>query len=113
MRRVSFKEATEDLASLAKAARDGEEVVITAEDGGTLRLVFDADAATVGSAEIPPFRREIRIDPAMFGSNTQGREDRPIGLLKGQVRISDDFDAPLPATEDVTGGSPRDRKRTI
>lgn len=67
--RVSVTEAKARLSALIDRAVAGEEIVITRPGRPVAKLV-GADAL---------------------------REPRKLGLLKGRVRISPDFDAPLPA----------------
>ncbi len=67
--RVSVTEAKARLSALIDRAVAGEEIVITRHGRPVAKLVA-ADAL---------------------------REPRKLGLLKGRVRISPDFDAPLPA----------------
>ncbi len=67
--RVSVTEAKAHLFRLIDRAVAGEEIVITRHGRPVAKLVA-ADAL---------------------------REPRKLGLLKGRVRISPDFDAPLPA----------------
>ena len=66
--RVSVTEAKARLSRLIDRARPGEEVIITRRGTPVAKLV-GADAMS---------------------------EPRKLGLLKGRVRISADFDAPLP-----------------
>ncbi len=66
--RVSVTEAKARLSALIDRAVAGEEIVITRHGRPVAKLVA-ADAL---------------------------REPRKLGLLKGRVRISPDFDAPLP-----------------
>lgn len=65
---VNMHDAKTHLSKLAERAANGEEIVI-ARNGR-------------------PLARLVALEPA--------REHRKIGLWKGQVRVSDDFDDPLP-----------------
>lgn len=65
---VNFNEAEGHLKELAELAAKGTEVIITMDDGRQLKLVAEEPAAREG----------------LFG------------LYEGQIRISDDFDDPLP-----------------
>lgn len=70
MTQVSVREAETRLASLIRAARAGEEVVITDEDRPIARIVSVADAG-------------------------QPRSPRRAGSGKGKFIMAPDFDAPL------------------
>lgn len=66
---VNMHEAKTDLPRLAERAAEGEEIIIARSGRPLARLV--------------PLDRDTK--------------PRKLGLWKGQVRISEDFDAPLPA----------------
>lgn len=68
MKSVTIQDAKENLLQLVEAAANGEETLI-AKDG-------------------KPLARLVPI--------TESKPQRRFGLLKGQVQIADDFDAPLP-----------------
>lgn len=69
MYRLALEEAETKLAELIGKVDQGEEVVITREDG-----------------------RAFRIVPT---SAPSGKKRRIIGIAKGQVHLAEDFDAPL------------------
>ena len=68
MRQVNIHEAKTHLSRLVEEAAAGEEIVIAKAGRPVARL-----------APLAPERRRIRL-----------------GLLEGQIRVADDFDAPLP-----------------
>lgn len=69
MRQINIHEAKTHLSRLVEDVAHGEKIVI----------------AKAGK----PMARLVRLDVA--------QQPRRRGLLKGKIRISDDFDAPLPA----------------
>lgn len=74
---VSLERAAAELAALVKRVAAGEEIIIETDAGAAVRLV-----------------------PAASGERLAGpRSKRPLGLLRGQIRVGDDFDDPLP--EDI------------
>jgi prevent-host-death family protein len=76
-KRVTLAEADGHLAELIEAAEHGDEIVIEAEGKPAVKLVLVKPA---------PQRRQL-------------------GVYRGKIRMSEDFDAPLP--EDfLIGGSP-------
>lgn len=70
MTQVNLYAAKTNLSALVDAAAAGEEVVIAKAGKPMARLVA------------------IAVEPA---------RERPFGLYRGRVRVSADFDAPLPA----------------
>jgi len=74
MQQIALEEAQARLAELVRLAANGEEVVITSEDGSGFKIT------PVQCAKPAP----------KFGS------------AKGLIRVSDDFDAPLDGFEDYT-----------
>jgi len=67
-------EAKERLEDLIQEAADGTDVVIEAKDGSNFRLV--------------------RLDPP--------RQRGGFGILKGKIRMGEDFDEPVPEFEPYT-----------
>jgi prevent-host-death family protein len=74
MDRVSLDDAQHDLSSLVDRAAAGEEVIITRDGKAVARVV----AAEPEAAEAVK------------------KERRPVGLRRGKIWASDDFDYPLP-----------------
>jgi len=72
MDRVSLDDAQHDLSSLVDRAAAGEEVIIT-RDG-------------------KPVAKVVAAEPEV----TAEKKRRPVGLLRGKIWASDDFDDPLP-----------------
>lgn len=73
-RQVTLNEARTQLSDLVEAAKKGETILISEGDHPVVQLV-----------RVPPLKRR-----AQFGS------------AKGLVRLSDDFDAPLPDFNEYT-----------
>jgi len=74
-KRVSLSEADGHLAELIDAAGRGDEIVIEAEGRPSVKLVL-----------VKPLRRP-----------------RELGVYRGQIRMRDDFNAPLPEDFLVSG----------
>ena len=68
MRQISMREAKTQLSRLVDEVANGEDIVIARAGKAVARLV--------------------RFEPE--------KPSRQLGLLKGRIRISDNFDAPLP-----------------
>jgi prevent-host-death family protein len=73
---VNFRDLRQNLAGYLRQARHGEEIIVTSRGQVVARIV-------------PP------AEPAR----------RPIGLLKGQIRVADDFDeTPADLIDAMEGG---------
>ena len=73
---VNFRDLRQNLAGYLRQARQGEEIVVTSRGQVVARIV--------PPAEVPR---------------------RPIGLLKGQIRMADDFDdTPADVIDAMEGG---------
>lgn len=77
MDRVPLSEADGRMAELIDRVENGEEIVILRDGKPAVKLVPVAENAQ--SEEVPTGKTPIRF-----------------GFAKGQIRIADDFDAPLP-----------------
>ena len=82
MRTINISAAKTHLSSLVEEAAAGEEITVAKAGGPIARLV---------PLEEPDFRKTF-------------------GMLKGKIRVSDDFDAPLPPEilKALGGGRSRD-----
>lgn len=77
MQYINLTEASEQLPKLVDAALSGEEIVIQKDDQTAVKLVV-----------VPLSKQEKRR--------------RLFGIAKGQITMSDDFDAPLEDFKDYT-----------
>lgn len=88
----SLERAAAEFAALVDRAAAGEEIVIAAPGRPAVRLVAVDETAADSAATLDG-------GEALVPAASEDRPMRPLGLLKGQIWVGDDFDDPLP--EDI------------